>query len=102
MVQFSAVGKLRREPRQVNVIHETIGVPLNYFPVLAACELAGAAGVVLGIWRAPLGMAAGTGLVLYFAGAMVSHLRAGDAKGIGPAVFMLALAAAALAIRLLT
>jgi hypothetical protein len=47
-------------------------------------------------------MAAGVGLALYFAGAMVSHLRAGDAKGIGPAVSMLALVAAALAMRVLT
>lgn len=102
MAAFSAFGKIRREPRQVHVIHETVGVPLRYFPVLAACELAGAAGLVLGIWWPPLGVAAAIGLVLYFVGAIVSHLRVGDAKGIGPAVFMLALAAAALCMRILT
>ena len=102
MAAFSAFGKIRREPRQVHVIHETVGVPLRYFPVLAACELAGAAGLVLGIWWPPLGVAAAIGLVLYFVGAIVSHLRVGDAKGIGPAVFMLALAAAALSMRILT
>jgi hypothetical protein len=35
-------------------------------------------------------------------GAVVSHLRVGDIKGIGAAAFMLVLAAGALAVRLLT
>jgi hypothetical protein len=40
-------------------------VPLTYFPLLAACEFAGALGLVLGIRWPPLGVAAGIGLVLY-------------------------------------
>src|ERR1700731_3813369 len=102
MVVFSGVGKIRRDPRQVQVVHETVGVPLDYFPVLAACELAGAFGLVVGIWWFPLGVAAGVGLVLYFVGAIVSHLRVGDFKGIGPAGFMLMAAGGALAMRILT
>jgi hypothetical protein len=47
-------------------------------------------------------VAAGIGLVIYFAGASVSHLRVADVKGIGPAAFILVLAAAALALRILT
>jgi DoxX-like family len=102
MVAISGVGKIRRDPRQLHVVHELVGVPLKFFPLLAACEFAGAAGLVVGIWWPSLGVAAAAGLVLYFAGAVVSHLRVGDFKGIGPAVFMLALAAAALAMRLYT
>jgi hypothetical protein len=102
MAAFSGLGKMRREPRQIHVIHETVGIPLKYFPVLAACEFAGAVGLVLGIWWPLLGMAAGIGLVLYFVGATLSHLRVNDVKGIGPAVFMLAVAAGALAMRILT
>ena len=102
MVTFSGIGKIRRDPRIVQVIHEVIGVPLKYFPLLAACEFAGALGVVLGIWWPLLGVAAGIGLVIYFVGASVSHLRVGDVKGIGPAAFILVLAAAALALRVLT
>ena len=102
MAALSGLGKVRREPRQIHVIHETVGIPLKYFPVLAACEFAGALGLVLGIWWPLLGMAAGIGLVLYFAGAIVSHLRADDFKRIGPAAFMLAVAAGALAVRILT
>jgi len=101
MAAFSGVLKIRRDPRVVHVIHEVIGVPLRYFPLLAACEFAGALGLILGIWWLPLGMAAGIGLVLYFVGAVASHLRVGDAKGIGPAAFMLALAAGALVLRIL-
>jgi len=35
MVSYSGVGKIRRHPLQVRVIHETVGVPLKYFPLLA-------------------------------------------------------------------
>jgi hypothetical protein len=102
MVAFSGLGKIRRDPRIVHVIHEVIGLPLKYFSLLAACELAGALGLVLGIWWPSMGVAASIGLVLYFVGATVSHLRVGDVKGIGPAAFMLAVAAGALALRILT
>ena len=102
MVTFSGVGKIRRDPIPVKVVHETVGLPLKYFPLLAACEFGGAVGIVVGIWWPPIGIAAGIGLVLYFVGAVVSHLRVGDVKGIGAAVFMLVLAAGTLALRVLT
>jgi hypothetical protein len=102
MVAFSGLGKIRLDQRQVRVIHETVGVPLKYFPHLAACEFAGAIGLVAGIWWPPLGVAAGIGLVLYFVGAITSHLHVGDVKGIGSAAFMFVLAAGALAVRILT
>jgi hypothetical protein len=54
-----------------------VGVPRSWLPALAAAKLAGALGVVLGLLglRA-LGIAAATGLVLFFVGAVVTHLRA--------------------------
>jgi len=102
MVAFSGVGKLRRDPKIVHVIHEVVGVPMKFFPLLAACEIVGALGLVLGIWLSFLGAAAALGLVFYFTGAVVSHLRVGDMKGIGPAAFLLAVSVAALALRILT
>ncbi|HKW33989.1 MAG TPA: DoxX family protein [Candidatus Acidoferrum sp.] len=99
---FSGVGKLRRDPKIVQVIHQVVGVPMKFFPLLAACEIAGALGLVLGIWWPVLGVAAGVGLVIYFVGAVVSHLRVGDMKGIGPAAFLLAVSVTALALRILT
>src|ERR1019366_3154994 len=92
MVSYSGVGKIRRDPLQVRVVHETVGLPLKYFPLLAACEFAGAVGLVAGIWWPLRGSSGGTGLALYFLGAIVSHLRVGDVKGIGSAAFMLVLA----------
>jgi len=102
IVLFSGIGKLRKDPRIVKVIHEVVGVPMKYFPLLAACEFAGAVGLVLGIWWPILGAAAAIGLVVYFVGAVVSHLRVGDAQGIGPAAFLLAVSAGALVMRILT
>jgi hypothetical protein len=99
---FSGIGKIRHDAHQVRVIHETVGVPLKFFPLLAACEFAGALGLLAGIAWPPLGVAGGIGLVLYFVGAVVSHLRVGDFKGIGPAAFMLVVAAGALILRILT
>lgn len=96
---FSGIGKLRRDARQVRVVHETVGLPLKYFPALATLEFAGAAGLVAGIWWPWIGIAAGIGVVLYFVGAVVSHLRVGDFKGIGSAAFMLVFAAAALVLQ---
>ena len=102
MALFSGFGKLRNDPHIVKVVHETVGVPMKYFPLLAACEIAGAVGLVLGIWWSSFGVAAGISLLLYFLGAVLSHLRVGDVKGIGPAVFLLILSAAALWLRLVT
>jgi hypothetical protein len=102
MVLGSGVAKLRRDPKVTRVVHEVVGVPLRYFPLLAACEIAGAMGVFLGIQWPSIGEAAGIGLVLYFVGAVVSHFLIGDTKGIGPAAFLLVVAVAALALRILT
>lgn len=102
IVAFSALGKIRRDPAIVKVIVGTVGVPEKYLMPLAACELAGAAGLLVGIVWPPLGVAAGVGLLIYFVGAVVSHVRVGDVKGIGPAAFMLFAATAALALRVLT
>ncbi len=102
MLAFSGLGKIRRDRVPVKVIHETLGVPFKYFPLLAACEFAGALGLVAGIWWPALGVAAAIGVVLYFVAAVVFHLRVGDIKGIGPALFLLVLAAGALAVRLRT
>jgi uncharacterized membrane protein YphA (DoxX/SURF4 family) len=102
ILTLSGIGKIRRDPYIVQSIHEVVGIPLKYFPVLAACEFAGALGVVLGIGWPCLGEAAGIGLVIYFVVATMSHVRVGDVKGIGPAAFMLVIAAAALALRILT
>ena len=54
-----------------------VGVPRSWLPALGAAKLAGAIGLVVGVLglRA-LGIAAAAGLVLFFVGAVATHLRA--------------------------
>jgi DoxX-like family len=54
-----------------------VGVPRSWIPPLAATKLAGAAGLIVGLVALPaLGIAAAVGLVLFFVGAVITHLRA--------------------------
>jgi len=92
MAAFSGIAKLRQDPKVVRAI-QVVGVPLKWFPLLAACEFAGALGLIVGIWLPWAGLAASIGLVIYFVCAVVAHLRVGDTKGLAPAAFMLILAA---------
>src|ERR1700737_3496321 len=77
--------KLAKNPRIVEGIGG-LGVPLSLFPVLAALEIAAAAGLIIGLWFAPLGIAAGVGVVLYFTGAVITHLRAHNREVASPLV----------------
>src|SRR5215216_116781 len=65
MCASSASQKLRKHERSVAIIGGTVGVPVRYFPVLASLELAGAAGILLGLWLEPLGVVAAAALVAY-------------------------------------
>lgn len=76
-----------------------VRVPRSWLPTLAALKLAGAAGLVVGLlWLRPIGIAAATGLVLFFVGAIVTHIRAGVLSNIAFPGGYLALSAASLAL----
>ncbi|RKN12493.1 DoxX family protein [Streptomyces radicis] len=98
MLTVSGRTKLARDERIVEGI-TGLGVPLGWFPFLAASEIAGAIGLVVGIWWAPIGIAAAIGVTLYFVGAVGAHLRKGDIKGLPPAAVLLLAAVATLALR---
>ncbi len=100
LVAFSAIAKLRHDPRVVRTIHEVVGLPLSYFPLLAAYELVGAVGLILGIFWPLLGVIAGVALAVYFIVAVLSHFRVGDFTGFGPAFFMWVAVMVALGMRL--
>lgn len=78
-----------------------VGVPRSWLPLLGGLKLAGGAGLLVGLAGAPLlGVAAAAGLVAYFVGAVVTHVRAGVLSNIGfPAAYLL-LSTASLAILL--
>jgi hypothetical protein len=94
----SGRAKLVREKAVVEMM-ATVGVPEDKLWLLASAEFAGAVGLVGGLFWAPLGIAAAIGVILYFAGAVGSHLRVRDLKGIAPAAALLLLAVATLAVR---
>jgi hypothetical protein len=74
-------------------------VPRSWVPVLGACLAAGSLGLIAGFAVAPLGILAGAGLVLYFVGALIAHLRVGSRQLVGWAVFF-SITVAALAVNL--
>jgi hypothetical protein len=78
-----------------------VGVPQSWLPPLAILKGAGAAGLLLGLLGVrPLGIAAATGLVLFFIGALAAHVRARVFHNIAfPACFFaLAIASAVVAV----
>ncbi|MFD0149486.1 DoxX family protein [Streptomyces sp. NPDC055721] len=97
---FSAYGKLTHDAQQMKTL-EHVGFPTQHVPLLAAAEIAGAAGILIGLAWPPLGIAAAIGLITYFSGAIASHLRVHDWRILPSAVLLLA-AAATLTLRLVS
>jgi hypothetical protein len=76
-----------------------VGVPRSWIPALGATKLAGAVGLLAGLVGLPaLAIAAAAGLVLYFAGAVATHLRAHVLYNIALPGAFLCLSAASLAL----
>jgi hypothetical protein len=75
------------------------GVPRKWVPVLGMLLAAGTAGLLAGLAVPLLGTLAAGGLVLYFVGAIIAHLRVGSREIVGGIVF-LSTAAAILALGL--
>jgi hypothetical protein len=90
----SARGKLVRDP-QVMKVMTRVGVRDDKLWLLAAAEIAGAAGIVAGLFWWPIGVVAAVAVVVYFVGAVASHIRVKDPK-IAPALVMLVAAVAVL------
>ncbi|MFG2076872.1 DoxX family protein [Nonomuraea maritima] len=63
--------------RFVLVNAEAVGVSHSWIPLLAVLKAAGAAGLLLGLAGAGvIGLAAAAGLVMFFVGAVATHVRA--------------------------
>jgi hypothetical protein len=74
-------------------------VPRSWVPMLGTFLAAGSLGLLAGFAAPLLGALAAAGLVLYFVGALVAHLRVGSRNLVGWAVFF-ATAVAALTVNL--
>ena len=74
-------------------------VPRSWIPVLGAVLAAGSLGLLAGFAVPLLGILAAAGLVLYFVGALVAHVRA-DNRELGGWALFFGTAVAALAVNL--
>jgi len=84
--------------KQILINMAKVGVSESWITILGVLKAAGALGLLVGI-RVPLiGTAAAVGLVLFFVGAIIAHLRARD-YSFGLAAVFLLLAVAALVLR---
>lgn len=69
-------------------------LPTSWLPRLGAALAAGSLGLLAGFAVPALGTLASLGLVLYFIGAFVAHLRVGSRKLVGWAIFFVTAIAA--------
>lgn len=75
-----------------------VGVDEAWLPLLGALKAAGAVGLLVGLLGVrPIGIAAAIGLVLFFIGALVTHVRARVFYNLAFPGFFFALAVASLA-----
>jgi DoxX-like family len=97
----AGLRKLTHRPDVVQA-YARVGVPEDRLNHLALILLAGAAGLLAGLFWAPVGIAAAAGTVCYFLLAVAAHVRANDTSNLPTPMVMALLAAAALTLRLVT
>ena len=93
-----AAGKILGQPKmRQSAAH--FGISWPRYRLIGVAELAAAAGVLIGLWWHPLGLAAAAGMALLLLGALITHRRAaGNGKEMAPALLALAITLAYLAI----
>jgi hypothetical protein len=101
VLAFAAIRKLSHRPEVVQS-YVRLGVPEDRLDYLAITLLAGAAGLILGLFWPPIGIAAAIGVACYFIVAVAFHIRADDGKNLPTPVAIALIAAAALILRLAT
>jgi len=98
---YSATRKLSHRQEVVQT-YVRVGVPEDKVDYLAVILLAGAAGLLLGLIWAPLGITAAGAVTCYFLVAVVFHIRADDLGNLPTPLLIALVAAAALILRLAT
>lgn len=95
LLVVTAARKLGHRPAVV-ATYQRVGVPEKRLNQLAMMLLAGAAGLIVGLWWKPMGIAAAAALVVYFLLAIGAHVRAHDTANVPMPTLYLALSATAL------
>jgi acid phosphatase family membrane protein YuiD len=79
---FSATCDFIRYDK-VSIAMAKAGVPESWMTTLGVLKTAGALGLLVGIDVPVIGIAAGVGLIVFFVGAIITHLRGRD-YSLGP------------------
>ncbi|MGO2519151.1 MAG: DoxX family protein [Microbacterium sp.] len=94
---FSFVGA-----KFISDTFDEVKIAPKWLPLLATLQASGAVGLLLGFLGVPLiGVAAAIGLVLFFIGALFTHLRARAYRSLPSPILFLALAVGTLILMLL-
>jgi uncharacterized membrane protein YphA (DoxX/SURF4 family) len=97
---FPAAAKLASHPKMRHAAAH-FGIPWSRYRLIGVAELAAAAGILIGLWWHPLGLAAAAAMALLLLGAIVAHRKAADsAQEMAPAWVALLLTLAYLTIAL--
>ncbi|MGW5109902.1 DoxX family protein [Nocardia sp. NPDC004123] len=75
-LSFGAAKTLALAPMRERAAR--LGYSTAAYRGIGALEIAGASGLLIGLARPPIGIAAGIGLALLMTGAVVAHVRNGD------------------------
>jgi uncharacterized membrane protein YphA (DoxX/SURF4 family) len=90
-------AKLTSHPRMRDSASR-FGIRWHHYRLIGVAELAAAAGILIGLWWHPLGLAAAAGIAVLLTGALITHRRANDsAKDMAPALIAIVITAAYLA-----
>ena len=84
--------------KQVSIAMAKAGVPESWMTTLGILKAAGALGLLVGVGVPLIGTAAAVGLILFFVGAIIAHLRARD-YSFGLAIVFLLLAVVTLVLK---
>ena len=95
----AALDFIRYKPILINMAK--VGVAESWITTLGILKGAGALGLLIGVGVPAVGIAAAAGLVLFFIGAIITHLRGHD-YSFGMAIVFLLLAIAALWMRVVS
>jgi len=98
---YAAVRKLSHRPEVVGS-YVRVGVPEDKLDYLAVVLLTGAVGLVIGLFLAPIGIAAAIGVLCYFTLAVAAHIRADDTENLPTPAAIVLVSVAALVLRLST
>lgn len=99
-VLASSAMNVARNEQWTQTLLERVGAT-GLRPILVTASMAGAIGLIAGLWWPTVGLLAGAGTVLYMGGALGAHLRVGD-RNLAPPLVILALTVIASALRAAT